>query len=318
MQITSVFNFQILITMKSTFTFMLIVAFSTAYINAQITGKTPADGSGNTYNWVKIGDQYWMSENLKTTKFTNGNDIPTGYTNAEWLSLMNDATNTGTPAYASYPGAESTDGFLYNWFAVTDSRGICPEGWEVPDDDDWIELEVYAGMLDSIAKIIGWRHTNYEGEELKSTTRSFGGTDIHGFNALPSGHREKDGGTFAAYDNDAYFWTNQQATGHSTAHLQGWRRVFRKNYTSINRSPINKAAGQSIRCVKDYVSSPSPSPLSSSTDIEILSTIENEIIYSISGMRIYSSIDNLPQGIYVKKIIYANGEIETKKILKLN
>lgn len=105
------------------------------------------------------------------------------------------------------------DGLYYNWFAVTDERGICPEGWRVPSDDDWIELEECLGMPSSEAKLNNWRGADARiGEQLKTRERDFGeATDIYGFSAMPSGQREKDKGTFSAYNADAYFWTTTVA-----------------------------------------------------------------------------------------------------------
>jgi len=87
-----------------------------------------------------------MSENLKTTHYTNGDAIPTGYSNSEWADL--DETETG--AYAIYDddlSHQETYGNLYNWYTVDDSRGVCPEGWHIPSDDEFKSLEMFLGVV---------------------------------------------------------------------------------------------------------------------------------------------------------------------------
>ena len=99
------------------------------------------DIDGNVYETVEIGDQMWMKENLKVTHYNDGTEIPTGYSNSEWRLLS-------TPAYAVYNDNESNSdsyGNLYNWFAVDDARGVCPDGWHVPTDDEYTELTDYLG-----------------------------------------------------------------------------------------------------------------------------------------------------------------------------
>ncbi len=108
------------------------------------------DIDGNQYETIQIGNQEWMAENLKVTHYNNGDAIPTGYSNSEWADL--DETETG--AYAIYDddplNAEIYD-YLYNWYAVDDDRGVCPEGWHVPTDDEFKELEMFLGMSESDA-----------------------------------------------------------------------------------------------------------------------------------------------------------------------
>jgi len=108
------------------------------------------DIDDNEYQTVKIGDQWWMAENLKTTRYRNGDAIPANLDNAQWQ-------NTTSDAYAVYPhgdvdGINSEEemvdayGKLYNWYAVDDERGLCPTGWHIPSDDEWKQLEMYLGM----------------------------------------------------------------------------------------------------------------------------------------------------------------------------
>ncbi|MEJ2629601.1 MAG: fibrobacter succinogenes major paralogous domain-containing protein, partial [bacterium] len=103
---------------------------------------TVTDIDGNTYQTVKIGDQWWMAENLKVTHYRNNDEIPNVTYWGDWHDLS-------TGAYCDYNNNEgnvSTCGHLYNWYAVNDSRNIAPEGWHVPTDEEWKELEMYLGM----------------------------------------------------------------------------------------------------------------------------------------------------------------------------
>lgn len=103
------------------------------------------DIDGNIYHTVKIGDQVWMAENLKTTKYRNGDPIPNVTDNEAWGDL-----NSG--AYCCYNNDSSTYkgiyGALYNWFAVTDIRNIVPKGRHVPTDQEWGILIDFLGGKD--------------------------------------------------------------------------------------------------------------------------------------------------------------------------
>jgi uncharacterized protein (TIGR02145 family) len=133
----------------------------------QVTvSNTVIDIDGNTYQAIKIGDQWWMAENLKVTHYRNGDPIPNVTDSTEW-------SNLATEAYCVYENDESiaeTYGYLYNWYVVNDSRNIAPEGWHVPTDEEWKELEMFLGMSQSEANGTGWRGTD-EGGKLKETSR---------------------------------------------------------------------------------------------------------------------------------------------------
>ncbi|NGM90908.1 hypothetical protein G5B35_26755, partial [Parapusillimonas sp. SGNA-6] len=115
------------------------------------------DIDGNVYQTVMIGTTEWMAENLKTTRFRNGDALVTGLSNTDWAATF---TNGRVRAYAVYPYTESGGtvsseaemiaryGLLYNGYAVEDTRGLCPVGWRVASDDDFKALEEAAGMPD--------------------------------------------------------------------------------------------------------------------------------------------------------------------------
>jgi uncharacterized protein (TIGR02145 family) len=154
---------------------------TTAVFNTdRIYGKM-TDQDSNVYKTITIGTQTWMAENLRTTKYRDGSAIPNITDKTAWGNLS-------TGAYCNYNNTESADtiatyGWLYNWYAATDSRNIAPAGWHIPTDAEWTTLTTYLGG-DSVAggkmKEIGTTHW---------ITPNEGATNESGFTALPSGVR---------------------------------------------------------------------------------------------------------------------------------
>jgi len=185
------------------------VTFSGTYIEEggpDSTG-TVTDIDGNVYKTVKIGNQWWMAENLKVTRYRNGDPIPNITDNHTWVDLS-------TGAYCNYNNDISnvaTYGRLYNWYAVDESRNIAPAGWHVPTDDEWKQLEIYLGMSPTEADETHWRGTD-EGGKLKETgtthwySPNTGATNESGFTALPGGYRVSGG--FSSLGFGAYFWSS--------------------------------------------------------------------------------------------------------------
>lgn len=204
---------------------------------------TMTDYDGNTYQTVKIGDQWWMAENLKVTHYRNGDAIPNITGNSGWYDLT-------TGAYCDYDNNSSnvsTYGRLYNWYAVDDSRNIAPTGWHVPSDEEWKQLEMYLGMSQSEADGTGYRGTD-EGSKLKSTSgwiNNGNGTNESGFTALSGGSRDH-GGTFANMGSSADFWS--LAEYHST---NAWSRSLGYYYSDVYRYYRSKHYGFSVRLIRD-------------------------------------------------------------------
>ena len=148
---------------------------------------TVTDIDGNVYLTVKIGDQWWMAENLKVTHYRNGDAITKITSATKWCNITIDA-------YCIYDNKDANAaryGCLYNGRAVSDNRNIAIEGWHVPTDKDWKQLEMFLGMSRSEADKDGWRGTD-EGDKLKKTGMidGFGDRDAtneSGFSALSSG-----------------------------------------------------------------------------------------------------------------------------------
>ena len=196
---------------------------------------TVTDIDGNIYNYITIGNQTWMQENLKTTKYRNGDALPNVTTNGDWIVLK-----TGTYCdYNNNPTNAEIYGRLYNWYAVNDTRGLAPLGWHVASDSEWTKLINYLGG-ESVA-----------GSKLKKLHNSYWQTsDIvvsnsSGFEAIPSGFRNIDG-SFVWLGYTTYWWTST-VDNFSAA----WNRHLHYDFEKIFRDSNEKNGGFSVRCIKD-------------------------------------------------------------------
>jgi uncharacterized protein (TIGR02145 family) len=209
-----------------------------------------ADADGNIYRTVISGSQVWMVENLKTTKYSNGDPIPNVITDDDW-SLLSEG------AYCWYDNSEVPNralyGALYNWFTVADNRGLCPTGWHVPFDSDWNTFisfltdnnYAYGGSGDDIAKAMsftsGWTENTTAGTIGNNQLANNGS----GFAALPGGVRIKSG-PFAVKEYTASFWS---ATAHS--YTYGNAFTLSGEFFDIFRGYTFKQDGASVRCVQN-------------------------------------------------------------------
>ncbi len=211
-----------------------------------------ADIDGNEYSAVKIGDQWWLTENLKVTHYRNGDAIPLVVWDVDWSNLSSDAYCW----YNNYNPNIEIYGLLYNWYSTNDDRGIAPEGWHVPSDDEWKQLEIHLGMSQSQADSLGYRGTD-EGRKLKETGTTYWfkhplydwdnvfGTNENGFTALGAGYRPENG-NWGSLNVAGYFWTST-AIGSDDA----WSRKLRDSKSTVGRYNDNFRRGYSIRCVRD-------------------------------------------------------------------
>ena len=224
-----------------------LVPTSSQVVNFEFIDCT--DGDGNHYPVVTIGTQTWMAENLKTTKYINGTDIPNITDNSTWVGLSTGARcwyNNDSAAYAATYGA------LYNWYAVDNTNGLCPTGWHVPTDLEWQTMEMHLGMTQSQANSAGYRGTD-EGGKMKEAglaqwnSPNTGATNSSGFTALPGGVRMNDYGFFDDIRTYGFWWTS--STYSST---DPWFRVLYSKYSFIFRYFDDENYGFSVRCVKNY------------------------------------------------------------------
>ncbi len=236
------------------------VCDGSAFINTCdycVGGNTGLDASycpvtdidDNSYETVQIGTQLWMAENLKVTHYRNGDPIPTGYSDSEWASLS-------TGAYGVYnndPSNTETYGNLYNWYAVDGTRDVCPVGWHVPTDEEWMELEMTLGMSSGEAHDYGWRGTN-EGSKMAGNAELWSNGNLEnngefgtsGFLALPGGYRNYGNGYYDHMGYSGYFWST---TAYESSYA--WNRGLSYYNSDVYRNYYDKRLGFSIRCAGD-------------------------------------------------------------------
>lgn len=220
--------------------------------------STVTDYDGNVYQTVQIGNQVWMAENLRTTHYRDG-------TSVYYRSDANDWVNNADEAHCFYDnnaGNSDSYGALYNWYAVNgDLQGdgikdyeLAPEGWHIPTDEEWKELEIYLGMSQSDADGSSYARGTTEGSKLAGNAGLWTDGAIEaaidfgssGFEALPAGYRYSGDGTFSDLTYNTTFWTATE--GSST---DAWARHLSYGYSEIFRDISVKTNGFSVRCVKD-------------------------------------------------------------------
>ncbi len=196
------------------------------------------DVDGNNYNIIQIGNQIWMKENLKVSKYRNGDSIQTNLNNADWAS-----NNTGAfDIYENNPNNNIGYGKLYNFFAVSNPKGLCPLGWKVPNLDDMNILFDYLG---------GTRNesgTPYVGEKLKQAFGWLGtnrGNNVSGFSANAGGKR-RDVGYNEGLISEGVFWMSTEIDADRA-------KSFSMNYASLGVLIVSedKNNGFSVRCLKE-------------------------------------------------------------------
>jgi uncharacterized protein (TIGR02145 family) len=202
------------------------------------------DIDGNKYKTVLIGNYWWMAENLRTSRYNDGSEIPLIKEQSAWLKLSNDAYCY----YLNDINYADTLGFLYNWYSVNTGK-LCPDGWRIPTDEDWKNLEGFVdtryGIGDSIWNKPGLRGFD-AGQRLKSTTGwrpGVIGTDNYGFSALPGGERLS---RFYAGGSSGFWWSSSEASQSSA-----YYRSLIYSFELVARDTHPKRMGFSVRCLKD-------------------------------------------------------------------
>ncbi len=210
------------------------------------------DVDGKNYETRVIGEQKWMTENLVVTRYNNGTGI-------EFVSEGDEHWITSSQGYYGIyndsGGKESIYGYLYNWYVIENEHNICPEGWRVPAEEDWQELERHLGMDDYEIEMLGFRGSDHGGM-LKDTgtfitqtgfwhSPNTLATNETGFSALPGGYRDEKGHSHLLnfYGN---WWSSTKAED-GTA----WFRYLSHDSGQIGRHYSSKRNGYSIRCIKE-------------------------------------------------------------------
>ncbi len=204
------------------------------WLNPALTYGSVTDIDGNTYATIEIGRQVWMAENLRTTRFRNGDPIPNVKGDDQWAGLK-------AGAWAHYENDaryEVPYGKLYNWFAVADPRKVCPQGWHMPTDAEWTTLADHLGGEGDA------------GGKLKSRTSwnapNTGATNASGFSGLPGGYRNSNGGNFYNLGYGGYWWSASESGAQ-----KAWYRLLYGNNAGMYRRFNSKRGGFSVRCLRD-------------------------------------------------------------------
>jgi len=208
---------------------------------------TVTDVEGRVYKTIKIGNQWWMAEDLKVTKYRNGNSII--QVTSDTIQWQTDTTG----AYCDITNNQIVIGKFYNWFALNNSNQIAPAGWHIPTDEEWKEMEKFIGMSQLEADKTGWRGS-HEGEKLKSEGyqnwsehQNVWGTNESGFTGLAQGCRlfNFKAGT-PGFFSTGFWWS---AT--TNANNDAYYRYLDYKTSTVFRSHCLKNYGFSVRCVKD-------------------------------------------------------------------
>ncbi len=218
-------------------------SFSQAKTEDKVT-----DIDGNIYNTIKIGTQVWLKENLKVTRYNNGDPILLVKDTVAWTSLT-------TPAYCNYNNSERIAqeyGRMYNYYTVTDPRKLCPAGTHVPDDAEWERLSDFLGGL----KVAGgkmkeagtkhWRSPNVMVIDTTNGNFSEIPTEESGFSALPAGRQYHNCYTFLGEYTQMWSVTQCEYDDDLV-----WCRYLTFSLPHLNRFTYKKHYGLSVRCLKD-------------------------------------------------------------------
>jgi len=194
------------------------------------------DIDGNVYHTIKIDNQTWMVENLRTTHYNDGigTEISNVTDNAAWAGL----TSAAYCWYDNDISNKATYGALYNWYAANHAN-LCPAGWHVPSDAEWDTLFVHLGGMSAA------------GGKLKEagTTHWFppntGADNSSGFTALPGGSHYTDG-AFYLKGKYGWYWSTTESSA-----TDAWHPYFFYNNIAVTRIAGSKSIGFSVRCIKD-------------------------------------------------------------------
>jgi uncharacterized protein (TIGR02145 family) len=241
---TGIGEFSITVTGLTQKTTYFVRAFATnevgtAYSNqikltTNTASTTISDLDGNIYNTVSIGNQIWMASNLSTSRYRNGAYIPYILNSNQWAAIKSPALSF----YNHDNSYETNYGKQYNWYAVTDTQGLCPVGWHIPTNSEWTVLSDFLGGL------------NVAGGKMKATGTQFwsfpsNGSNSSGFTGLPGGFRNVDG-TFGILGYNGFWWS---ATEENEQKAFNRSIIYTDNVLSVGSSSKNQ--GFSVRCLKD-------------------------------------------------------------------
>ena len=328
--------------MKNIIIILAVFSFGDLFGQA-CNGLTSITYNGHSYNLLEIGDQCWFKDNLGTSLYKDGTHI--NYHSTDYAAWQQSTAG----AYAWYDNDsasyDSIYGKLYNWYAVNNSAGLCPTGWHVPSDSDWIILETYLEnngynydgstsgkkYVKAMADTLYWTSSTNTGAVGNNDYPSY--RNKSGLSLLPSGERTS-GGFYNDLGDRGYWWSSSQYNS-STA----WKRELKYNFSgALLRGGEVYNTGFSVRCLKDTGAIQTlmneydilniniyPNPFKTHTTIELPSEPHTLTIYDIVGNKIKeeqvngSTVierGNLTKGIYLLKAKSENHTYSGKLVVQ--
>jgi uncharacterized protein (TIGR02145 family) len=265
---------------------IILVTLYSLFSISQSIGLGVTDIDGNNYATVNIGSQEWMSQNLRTSKFANGESIPNITDLTQWSNL----NSSGWANYNNDIQFELIYGKLYNWYSVNNSANLCPNGWHVPSDSELLILFNFLGGASN------------SGGKLKSTgtqywsTPNLGATNESGFSGLPGGIRRNDGVCFNLNSYGAW-WTS---TENSMVNSKDW--AIGCCGLNVEQYSRDKKSGLSVRCIKSK---------DASLGLKEVENTKKKLIKIVDVMGRITEI--IPNSIYFK--VYDDGT--TEKVIQV-
>jgi uncharacterized protein (TIGR02145 family) len=214
--------------------FILLIVVSPPFKPAAGQEKVK-DFDGNEYKTVTIGTQVWMAENLHTTHYSTGESIAEIKDDTLWANAVEGAWCMNNHE----PKLSAIYGYLYNWYAVTPAKKLCPDGWHIPTANEWKKLETFLGGPGSAggklkeAGTSKWLEPNSDADNISH------------FSGLPGGSRNSDG-SFNPVGETGHWWTSNEF-----APTTAWHRQLYNNAGFIDNVYAVKNEGCSVRCLKD-------------------------------------------------------------------
>lgn len=239
---------------------VLMLKFCLVFSESSVETGTVSDVDGNAYRTVKIGNTWWMAENLRTKHFRDGSKItiyPDSFYNTSG-AVVTGGSNYDYCVHYTYPNKDSanvkTYGLNYTWSAVFDNLGVCPEGWSVPDTTDWFTLAKYITTDKAVGKYSTSGYSEV-GKYLKSdslwnyNSSALSNDDAYGLGLVPSGDFDSNG--YNLFGQEARFWTKEEVC----AGMYGRYYIgFKYNSNDMVLGSYRNNNTVCVRCIKSALS----------------------------------------------------------------
>jgi len=216
---------------KKNLSVLFLFCLNITYVHSQVV----TDIDGNVYPVISIGKQVWMAENLKTTRFNDGNPIALVTNDKAWKELQ-------TPAYCWFNNDienKEVFGALYNWYTVN-TKKLCPKGWHVPSKFEWVDMIIFLGDENLAGAKLKEEGNEHWKNSIIISTNEFG------FTALPAGTRLMEG-NFPDFSSQIAVWWSATEYNQKDA----WNRGLFFSSSKIYSGFENKKNGFSVRCIRD-------------------------------------------------------------------